>query len=281
MKFSEVIAMYVRLSVTETPFSYVTPVTSTMIDTDVMVSAEWHRRSFVKIMDLSVNFLLGYFLPLYVIDVEEFNGVTLRTLPPPVDLENPLWTGSTRTLRLPIFSSGGILWYYLYLYFGGRGIQCWHFQNSNTTGWPRKSSLNRKYPNFEGTHLFLWWNFMILPIFIFSRSGNSKGNTFRILTPPVDLENPVWTGSTRTLRLPIFFSGGILWYYLYLYFRGQGIQWWHFQNSNTTGWPRKSSLNRKYPNFEVTHLFLWWNFMILPIFIFWRSGNSMMTLSEF
>ena len=31
MKFSEVIAMYVRLPVTETPFSYATPVTSTMM----------------------------------------------------------------------------------------------------------------------------------------------------------------------------------------------------------------------------------------------------------
>ena len=191
-----------------------------------------------------------------------------------------------------------------YLCFWGRGIQWWQFQNSTTTGWPRKSSLNRKYSNFEVTHLFLWWNFMILPKFMFSRSGNSmvtlsefyhhrvtskiqfepevlqlwgypsfslvefydityiyifkvaefNGNTFKILPPPVDLENPVQTGSTRTSRLPIFFSGGILWYYLYLCFRGRGIQWWHFQNSTTTGWPRKSSLNRKYSNFEVTHL---------------------------
>ena len=268
---------------------------------------------------------------IYVFEVGEFNGVTFRTLPPPVDLENPVWTGSTRTLRLPIFFSDGILWYYLYLCFRGRGIQWWHFQNSTTTGWPRKTSLNRKYLNFEVTHLFLWWNFIILPIFMFSRSGNSmvtlsefyhhrltsknqfepevlelwgypsfslmefydityiyvfevgefNGVTFRTLPPPVDLENPVWTGSTRTLRLPIFFSDGILWYYLYLCFRGRGIQWWHFQNSTTTGWPRKTSLNRKYLNFEVTHLFLWWNFMILPIFMFSRSGNSMVTLSEF
>ena len=118
-------------------------------------------------------FLLGYFLPLYALDVEEFNGVTFRTPPSSVDLENSVWTGSTRTSRLPIIFSGGILWYYLYLCFGGRGIQWWHFQNSTTTGWPRKSSLNRKYSNFEVTHLFLWWNFMILPIFMFSRSGNS------------------------------------------------------------------------------------------------------------
>ena len=111
--------------------------------------------------------------------------------------------------------------------------------------------------------------------------GEFNGDTFRIPPPPGDLENPVWTGSTRNLRLPIFFSDGILWYYLYLCFRGRGIQWWHFQNTTTTGWPRKSSLNRKYSNFEVTHLFLWWNFMILPIFMFSRSGNSMVTLLEF
>ena len=142
----------------------------------------WHRRhgkcrmtqTFIRQDNGPVcKFLLGYFLPLYVLDVEEFNGVTFRTLPPPVDLENPVWTGSTRTLRLPIFFSGGILWYYLNLCFQGRGIQWCNFQNSTTTGWPRKSSLNRKYSNFEVTHLFLWWNFMILPIFMFSRSGNS------------------------------------------------------------------------------------------------------------
>ena len=158
---------------------------------------------------------------IYVFEVGEFNGDTSRILPLPVDLENPVWTG--------------------------------------------------KYSNFEVTHLFLWWNFMILPIFISSRSRNSKitlsefyhhrltskiqfepevlelrgypsfslvefydityiyvfevgefnGDTFRILLPPVDLENPAWTESTRTLRLPIFFSGGILWYYLD--FRGQPV----------------------------------------------------------
>ena len=64
-------------------------------------------------------------------------------------------------------------------------------------------------------------------------------------------------------------------------FRGREIQWCDCQYSTTTVWPRKSSLNRKYWNFEVTHLFPWWNFMISPIFMFSRSRNSMVTRSEF
>ena len=51
---------------------------------------------------------------------------------------------------------------------------------------------------------------MILPIFMFWRSGNSMVTLSEFLLPPVDLENPVQTGSTGTSRLPIFFSGGIL-----------------------------------------------------------------------
>ena len=107
-----------------------------------------------------------------------------------------------------------------------------------------------------------------------------NGDTFNTLPLPVDLEYPVWTGNTGTLRLPIFFFGGIYWYYLYLCFRGREIQWWHFLDSITTGWPWKSRLNRKYWNFKVTDLSPWWNFMILPMFMFSRSRNSMVTLSE-
>ena len=103
------------------------------------------------------EFLLGYFLLLYALEVEEFNGMTFRTLTPPVDLENPVWTGSTRFLRLPIFFPGGILWYHLYLCFRGQRIQWWHFQNSTTTGWTWKSSLNRNYWIFEVT--YQWWKF--------------------------------------------------------------------------------------------------------------------------
>ena len=316
----------------------------------------------------------------YVFEVGEFNGGTFITIPPPVYLENPVWTGSsgtsrlpiflpcgilwfylkvcfrgrwnqgwhfqysttldwsrksslnrnTGTLRLPICFSGGILLYYSYLCFRGQGIQWRHFQNSTTTGWPRKSNSNRKYWNFKVTHHSLWWNFMILPIFMFSRSRNSlvtlsklyhhwltskiqfepeilelrgypsfslvkfhdstyiyvfkvdkfNSDTFRIMLPPVDLENSVQTGSTETSRLPIFFSGGILWYYLCLCFRGRGIQWRHFQNYCTTNFFRKFSSNRKYWNFEVTQLSPWWNFMILPIFMFSRAINSIVTLSE-
>ena len=183
-----------------------------------------------------------------------------RILPPP-NLEN---------LITHLFS----LWNFIILRFQGGGIQWRHFQNSTTTGWPRKSNSNRKYWNFKVTHLSPWWNFMILPIFVFSRSRNSmvplsklyhhwltskiqfepeilelwgypsfslvefhhstciyvfeveefNSDTFRIIPPPVDLENSVRTGSTGTLRLLIFFNGGILWYYLCLCFRVRGIQ---------------------------------------------------------
>ena len=167
-----------------------------------------------------------------------------------------------------------------YLCFWGRRIQWWHFQNSTTTGWPRKSSSNRKYWNFKVTHLSPLWNFMISPIFMFSRSRNAMVTLSELWPPPVDLENPVRTGSTETSRLPIFLPCGILWFHLYLCFRGREMQWWHFQNLTTTGWPRKSSLNRKYWNFKVTDLSPWWNFMILPIFMFSRSRNSMDTLSH-
>ena len=106
-----------------------------------------------------------------------------------------------------------------------------------------------------------------------------NSDTFRIIPPPVDLENSVRTGNTGSLRLLIFFNGGILWYYLCLCFRVRGIQWRHFQNYSTHDFPQKFSSNRKYWNFEVTHLSPWWNFMILPIFMFSRQTNSMDTLS--
>ena len=191
-----------------------------------------------------------------------------------------------------------------YLCFWGRKIQWWHFQNSTTTGWPRKSSSNRKYWNFKVTHLSPLWNFMISPIFMFSRSRNAmvtlskldhhrltskiqfepevlklqgyrsfslvefydftyiyvlevekcNGDTFRTWPLPVDLENPVWTGSTGTSRLLIFLRGGILWYYLYLCFRGRGIQWTHFHIHIAIAWPRKFIPNRKYWNFKVAHI---------------------------
>ena len=83
----------------------------------------------------------------------------------------------------------------------------------------------RGYPSFSLVEFY-----DITYIYVFE-VGEFNGDTFRILLPPIDLENPIQTGSTRTSRLPIFF--------------------------------------------------LWWNFMILPKFMFSRSGNSMVTLSEF
>ena len=206
-------------------------------------------------------FSLCYFHSVYVFEVGEFNSVTFSTLPPPVDLENPVWTGNTGTSRLPIFSTGGILWYYLHSCFRGRGIQWWHFRNSTTTRWPQKSSLNRKYWNFEVTHLFHWWNFMILPTFMFSRSRNSMVTLSKLYHHQMTSKNPVWTGNTGTSRLPIFSTGGILWYYLHSCFRGRGIQWWHFQNSTTTRSPRKSGFEpeilefRGYPSFPLVEFY--------------------------
>ena len=256
-----------------------------------------------------------------VFEVEEFNGTTFKTLPPLIDLENPVRTGSSGTSRLPIFLPCGILWLYLYLCFRGRGIQWWHFQNSTTTSWPRKPSLNRKYWNFEVTHLFHWWNFIILPVFMFSRSRNSivtlselyhhrltskiqyepevlelwgyssfstvefydityvyvfefeefNSDTFRTIAPTIFLKKSVRTGSTGTLRLPIFLPGGILWFYLYLCFRGRRIQWTHFHIHIIIAWFRKSSSNRKYWNFQGCPYFSNLIFWGQPVVVeFWK-----------
>ena len=86
----------------------------------VTLSELYHHRFTSKIQfEPEVLELQGYpsfslvefydFTYIYVFEVEEFNGDTFKTLPPLVDLENPVWTGNTGTLRLPIFFSGGIL----------------------------------------------------------------------------------------------------------------------------------------------------------------------------
>ena len=86
----------------------------------VTLSELYHHRFTSKIQfEPEVLELQGYpsfslvefynFTYIYVFEVEEFNGDTFNTLPPLVDLENPVWTGNTGTLRLPICFSGGIL----------------------------------------------------------------------------------------------------------------------------------------------------------------------------
>ena len=194
-----------------------------------------------------------------------------------VDLENPVWTGNTGTLRLPIFFTGGIssylpvfmfsrsrnsivtlselyhhrltskilvrtgstgtlrlpicsLWWnfiistYIYVFeveeFNGD-----HFQNSTTTGWPRKSNSNRKYRNFKGYPSFSLVEFYDFYLYLcFRGRGIQWWPLSKLYHHWVDVENPVWTGNTGTLRLPIFFTGGISSFYLYLCFRGRGIQ---------------------------------------------------------
>ena len=298
----------------------------------------WHRRHGKRRMTQTFTrqgygpiceFLLGYFLPLYILDVEEFNGVTFRTLPPPVDLENPVWTGSTRTLRvthlflwwnfmiLPtfMFSRSGNSMVTLSEFYHHRLISKIQFEPEVLELWGYPSFSLVEFYDITYIYVFevgefnndtfrilpltvdlenpvrtgstgtsrlpIWWNFFYITYIYGFEVGNFNGDTFSILPLPVDLENPGWTGNTGTSRLPILLPGRIFWYYPYLCFRGRGIQWEHIQYFTTTGWPRKSSLNRKYWNFEVTHLFLWFNFRILPIFMFSRSRNSMVTISEF
>ena len=225
--------------------------------------------------------LLSYFLPVYVFEVGELNDDTFRILPPPVDLENPVWTGNTGTSRLPIFFPW---WNFsispIFMFSRSRNSmmtrsEFYHHRLTTKIQFEPEIMELRGYPSFS---LVEFWDITYIYVFEVKEFND---DTFRILPPPVDLKNPVWTRNTGSLRLPIFFPGGILGYHLYLCFRGQGIQWWHVQNSTATGWPRKSSLNRKYWNFEVTHLFPWWNFRISPIFMFLRSRNSMVTRSEF
>ena len=159
-------------------------------------------------------------------------------------------------LKLQGYPSFSLVEFYDFTYiyvFEVLEMQWWHFQNLTTTGWPRKSSSNRKYWNFKVTHLSPLWNFMISPIFMF-RGREMQWWHFQNLTTTGWLENPVWTGSTGTLRLLIFLRGEILWYYLYLCFRGRGIQWTHFHIHIAIAWPRKSIPNRKYWNFKVAHI---------------------------
>ena len=162
------------------------------------------------------------------------------------------------------------------------GCHLWrHHGHQRGTGRRRNYNFLTVHSTKQDIHFFTFVKMCVLnPIYVFE-VGEFNGDTFRTIPLPVYLENLVRTGSSGTSRLPNFLTCGILWLYLYLCFRGRGIQWWHFQNSTTTSWPRKSSLNRKYWNFEVTHLFLWWNFIILHIFMFSRWRNSMATLSEF
>ena len=164
--------------------------------------------------------------------------------------------------------------------FRGRGIQWYHFQNSSTTDWPRKSSLNRKYWNFEVTHLFHWWNFIILPVFMFSRSRNSIVTLSELyhhrLTSKIQYEPEV-------LELWGYSSFSTVEFYdiTYVYvFEFEEFNSDTFRTIAPTIFLKKSVRNRKYWNFEVTHLSPWWNFMILPIFMFSRQTNSMDTLSH-
>ena len=62
----------------------------------------------------------------------------------------------------------------------------------------------RGYPSFSLVKFY-----DITYIYVFE-IGEFNGDTFRILLPPVDLENLVQTGCTQTLKLAIFLPGGIL-----------------------------------------------------------------------
>ena len=93
----------------------------------------------------------------YVFEFEEFNSDTFRTIAPTIFLKKSVRTGSTGTLRLPIFLPGGILWFYLYLCFRGRRTQWTHFHIHIIIAWFRKSSSNRKYWNFKVAHISRTW----------------------------------------------------------------------------------------------------------------------------
>ena len=138
------------------------------------------------------------------------------------------------------------------------GCHLWrHHGHQRGTGRRRNYNFLTVHSIKQDIHFFTFVKMCVLyPIYVFE-VGEFNGDTFRTIPPPVYLENPVRTGSTGTSRLPIFLPGRILWFYLHLCFRGRGIRWWHFQNSTTTGWPQKSSSNRKYWNFKVTHLSPW------------------------
>ena len=72
------------------------------------------------------------------------------------------------------------------------------------------SSTNRKYWNFEVTHLFQLVEFYDITYVYVFEFEEFNSDTFRTIAPTIFLKKSVRTGSTGTLRLPIFLPGGIL-----------------------------------------------------------------------
>ena len=246
-----------------------------------MVSAEWHRPPLDKVMELFVFFCwvisFQYTFSRSGNSMVRLSVLYHHRLTSKIQFEPEI-------LELRGYPSFSLMEFYdiTYIYvfeveeFNGDTFRILRLpvdlENPGLTGNTGTSRLPIFFPGG-----ILWYHLYLC----FRGRRNSMVTRSEFYDYRVDLENPGLTGNTGTSRLPIFFPGGILWYHLYLCFRGRGIQWWHVQNSTTTGWPRKPRFNRKYWNFKVTHLFPWWNFMISPIFMFSRSRNSMVTRSEF
>ena len=258
----------------------------------VTLSELYHHRFTSKIQfEPEVLELQGYpsfslvefydFTYIYVFEVEEFNGDTFKTLPP---LSWPRKSSLNRKYwELWGYPSVSLVEFYniTYIYvFEVEEFNGGHFQNSTTTGWPRKSNSNRKYWNFKVTHLSPWWNFMILPIFVFSRSRNSMVPLSKLyhhwLTSKIQFEPEIlelW--GYPSFSLVEFHHSTCIYVFEVEEFNSDTFRIIpppvDLENSVRTG---------RYWNFEVTHLFQRWNFMILPMFMFSSSRNSIATLSE-
>ena len=138
-----------------------------------MVSAEWHRPPLDKVMELFVFFCwvisFQYTFSRSGNSMVRLSVLYHHRLTSKIQFEPEI-------LELRGYPSFSLMEFYdiTYIYvFEVEEFNGDTFRILRTTGWPRKPRFNRKYWNFKVTHLFPWWNFMISPIFMFSRSRNS------------------------------------------------------------------------------------------------------------
>ena len=138
-----------------------------------MVSAEWHRPPLDKVMELFVFFCwvisFQYTFSRSGNSMVRLSVLYHHRLTSKIQFEPEI-------LELRGYPSFSLMEFYdiTYIYvFEVEEFNGDTFRILRLPVGPWKPRFNRKYWNFKVTHLFPWWNFMISPIFMFSRSRNS------------------------------------------------------------------------------------------------------------